>query len=67
MFRCRVLLGEHCKGFVYQSNNLNLNQEQRPRKPNGEYFHSSSDLYCQNFCIYDEDQCYPEYLITYEE
>jgi hypothetical protein len=50
MFRARVLLGDLGDGFVYNCEHM---------------FDSTKDPTEQNFCVFDNEQCYPEYLIVY--
>ena len=36
-----------------------------PNKPNGEPYDSTCDANAQIFVCYHDNQCYPEYIITY--
>jgi hypothetical protein len=50
MFRARVLLGDLGDGFAYNFEHV---------------FDSTKDQTEQNYCVFDNEQCYPEYLIIY--
>ena len=57
MFRTRILAGESCLG--------NSSMKVPPNKPNGEPYDSTCDNNMQIFVCYHDNQCYPEYIITY--
>ena len=57
MFRSRVIVGESCVG--------NSSMKIPPTKPNGEPYDSTCDLKGQIYVCYHDNQCYPEYIITY--
>ena len=57
MLRVRVLVGKSCEG--------NSKMKEPPKEPNGEPYDSTSDSSKQIFVCYHDNQCYPEYIITY--
>ena len=57
MFRVRVLVGEAILG--------NSSMKVPPNKPNGEPFDSTKDGSGTIFVCYHDNQCYPDYLVTY--
>ena len=57
MFRCRVLVGSCTTG--------NSSMKVPPNMPNGEQYDSTGDSGGTVFVCYHDNQCYPEYLITY--
>ena len=57
MFRVRVLVGDSCVG--------NSQMKEPPKKNTGEPFDSTTDGSKQIFVCYHDNQCYPEYIITY--
>jgi hypothetical protein len=71
MIKARVLLGDLSVGYDDNSQLTDENTS-RPIKKNMsdssnfiKYHNSSCDAFKQTFCIYDNYQAYPEYLITY--
>lgn len=58
MFRVRVLVGDCTIG--------NSSMKVPPAKPNGEPFDSTCDSHKSILVAYHDNQCYPEYLITYK-
>lgn len=57
MFQCRVLVGESVGG--------NSSMNVPPNKSNGEPYDSTCDSSGTIFVCYNDNQCYPDYLITY--
>ena len=57
MIKSRVLVGESCLG--------NSSMREPPKKPNGEPYDSTTDQNKQVFVCYHDNQCYPEYIISY--
>ncbi len=57
MFRARVLVGETTHG--------NSSMKTPPIKQNDEKYDSTCDSGQSIFVCYNDNQCYPEYLITY--
>lgn len=57
MFRCKVLVGETTHGTS--------SMRTPPLKPNKEPYDSTTNNENTIFVCYNDNQCYPEYLITY--
>jgi len=57
MFRVRILAGESTFG--------NGSMKVPPNKTNGEPYDSTTDSSKTIFVCYHDNQCYPEYIITY--
>lgn len=57
MFRVRVLVGETTQG--------NSTMKVAPKKVNGEPVDSTCDPNKTIFVAYHDNQCYPDYLISY--
>ena len=57
MFYCQVLVGFTTKG--------DKSMKVPPKQPNGELYDSTSDGQDTVFVVYNDNQCYPLYLITY--
>ena len=57
MFRVKVLVGETTLG--------NSSMKVPPKKGNGDQYDSTCDQHKSIFVCYHDNQCYPEYLITY--
>jgi hypothetical protein len=57
MFIACVLVGESCVG--------NKSMRRPPEKANNESYDSTTDQSQSIFVCYNDNQCYPEYLITY--
>jgi hypothetical protein len=59
MFRARVLIGETTIG--------NSSMKGAPKKTDGyEFYDSTTDRGNSIYCIFNDNQSYPEYLITYK-
>ena len=57
MFRVRILVGESTTG--------DRSMKVPPNKANGEPYDSTTDLRKTIYVCYHDNQCYPEYIITY--
>lgn len=57
MFRVRILAGESTVG--------NSSMREPPKKKNGEPYDSTTDAGKTIYVCYHDNQCYPEYIITY--
>ncbi len=57
MFRVKVLVGESILG--------ESSMKRPPKKANGDHYDSTCDQSKSIFVCYHDNQCYPEYLITY--
>jgi len=57
MILAKVLVGETCLG--------NSTMKVPPRKPNGDQYDSTCDSNNSIFVCYNDNQCYPDYVITY--
>ena len=57
MFRVRILAGESIVG--------NSSMREPPKKTNGEPYDSTTDSAKTIYVCYHDNQCFPEYIITY--
>ena len=57
MFRARVLVGESCLG--------DKTMKEPPKKLNGDRYDSTTDSTNIVYACFHDNQCYPEYILTY--